>query len=226
VSVAERHGLKLGLYGAGWDRNPRFAAHARGPVRYGAPLEELTRRTKINLALEPFFTPSHQRLLDGLVAGGFFLTRDHPTNRIFPELWQFVLRHVPAGAATLGAARDALGEDLRHAFDGLVARFACLAEYGDPVGLVRDGRAAEVLPDAGEALPDLATVSFRDPASFEARVIEFLGSPQRRREIAARQREHVEGRRSYTAGMRRIVRSIGQLLAADDEAGRGTRRAA
>ena len=43
------------------------------------PLEDLTRRSRINLQIVPFIT-LHQRLLDGLVAGGFFLVRDNPAD--------------------------------------------------------------------------------------------------------------------------------------------------
>ena len=44
--------------------HPDFAPFARGPVKYGPELEALTRRSKINFTLEPFFSVSHQRLVD------------------------------------------------------------------------------------------------------------------------------------------------------------------
>ncbi|NJL31907.1 MAG: hypothetical protein HC898_09890, partial [Phycisphaerales bacterium] len=62
MDIASRHHLKLSLYGSGWSENPEFAAHARGTVAYGADLEELTRRSKINMQVVPFGC-MHQRLL-------------------------------------------------------------------------------------------------------------------------------------------------------------------
>ena len=76
AAAALEAGSTLALYGNGWDRHPDFTAFARGPVAYGADLVTLTRRTKVNLQVVPY-PCLHQRLLDGLVAGGFFLARRH-----------------------------------------------------------------------------------------------------------------------------------------------------
>jgi hypothetical protein len=224
AAIASRRGLKLGIYGTGWDEHPTFAPFARGPVKYGPALEELTRRSRINLAMEPFFAPSHQRLLDGLAAGGFFLVREHPASTLTPELWRFLAEHSPGNASTVTKVRDGLAPDMRAAFDELIARAGCLAEFGDPVEFVLDVAAAGLRDGdgRGEALPDLGTVSFRDAATMEARVLEFLGSAQRRREISQRQWESVARRRTYEAGVSRIVRSIGRLLA-DNSAAAKTR---
>ena len=70
AQVAQELGLTLALYGQGWEKNEEFARYAKGPVAYGRDLEELTRQSKINLQIVPF-SCLHQRLLDGLVAGGF-----------------------------------------------------------------------------------------------------------------------------------------------------------
>ena len=72
TTIAQRRGWRLGLFGRGWEKHPRFAKFARGFVKPGADLEELVRSTRINLHLEPYACFTHPRLLSGLFAGGFF----------------------------------------------------------------------------------------------------------------------------------------------------------
>lgn len=75
ADIAEKRGLSLGLYGNGWESNPRFAQHARGPVEYGEALARLTRASALTLVLEPFRLNTHQRPIDAWMAGGFVLRR-------------------------------------------------------------------------------------------------------------------------------------------------------
>ena len=85
--AADERGLSLAIYGGGWDEHPDFARFARGPVAYGPELEQLTRRSKINLQIVPSFC-LHQRMLDGLVAGGFFFGPPAPQRRTAaPGCW-------------------------------------------------------------------------------------------------------------------------------------------
>jgi len=78
---ARAGGHTLRLYGNGWDRHPTLAEFAAGPAENGRELLCIYRASRINLQLMPagFI---HQRSLDGLAAGGFFLTRQaEPTLR-------------------------------------------------------------------------------------------------------------------------------------------------
>lgn len=212
--VAARHGLTLAIYGPGWDAHPDFAAFARGPVKYGPELEALTRRSKINFALEPFFSVSHQRLVDGLVAGGSFLVRHHPKNALIQEVSNFLATRVPASVTTAAEARRLMSAEDQVAFDALADQFAPLTEFADPVEFVRTSeRACLVRPGDAEPLPGLAAISFSDAAELEARVLRFVNDPGLRADVASRQRETMETRRSYAAGIGRIVKEIGTLLA-------------
>ena len=131
VQIANRRGLRLSIYGPGWERHPEFEPFARGKIQYGPELERLTRRSKINLVLEPFFSVSHQRLLDGLVAGGFFLVREHPGNTLLPELLTFLKSNVPDSVASVDESRAALDGATLAAFEELVQRCECLSGHGD-----------------------------------------------------------------------------------------------
>lgn len=212
--VAARRNLTLAIYGPGWDAHPQFAAFARGPVKYGPPLEELNRRSKINFALEPFFSVSHQRLVDGLVAGGFFLVRRHPKDTLIQQVSNFLAGRLPASVTTADEARKLMSPEDRLAFGALAERFAPLAEFADPVDFVRTSeRACLVRPGEAEPLPDLGAISFSDEAELEARVTRFVNDGGLRAGLAARQRETMEARRSYETGIGRIVGEIGALLA-------------
>ena len=74
---ARASGRSLRIYGNGWDKHPTLAQFAAGPVANGRDLLCLYRASCVNLQLMPagFI---HQRALDGLAAGGFFLTRLAP----------------------------------------------------------------------------------------------------------------------------------------------------
>ena len=74
--------LTLALYGQHWDEHPDFAPYHRGYADYTTQLPRITRDALVNLQVVPYRC-THQRLLDGLAAGGFFLIRQHPT-----DLWQ------------------------------------------------------------------------------------------------------------------------------------------
>lgn len=212
ADAAEALGMSFALHGAGWDRHPDFARFARGPVAYGPDLEELTRKSKINLQIVPSFC-LHQRLLDGLVAGGFFLIRQHPSDTLMPRL----LEMIDPAAQTVGEALDAAGEGrekLETAFRGA----ECLTDLGMPIDLVqwlRGCQRSELMNTSGVALPQLEQVSFHDAASLRTRLSKYRDYAAMRRRIAGEQRESIEHRLSYTAGLRRTLSRIGRLLAED-----------
>ena len=93
ADAAEALGLSLGLYGRGWEDHPRFGKYGRGVVEHGEALSRLTRGAKINFCLEPYACFTHHRLLDGLMAGGFYLVRDHRSGRVMQELSDFLSEH-------------------------------------------------------------------------------------------------------------------------------------
>src|SRR5690606_7677620 len=70
-------GYDLALFGNGWSEHPTLGRHARGSVENGPALAKLIRQSRINLQLTAS-RACHQRLYDGLQAGGFFLLpRNH-----------------------------------------------------------------------------------------------------------------------------------------------------
>jgi hypothetical protein len=236
ASAAKDLGLSLGLYGNGWDAHPEFAAHARGPVAYGEPLRNLTRRAAINLQIVPYLC-LHQRLLDGLAAGGFFLVRQNP-NDVHPQaLLNFLEQHAGPAARTTAAAIASIAPELQIELERLVALAApgiVSTDAEDPVALVRDWadagnlQIADGLSGTGaEVLPRLGDVSFDGEARLRELFERFARDPHARREVAAEQRATVLGRMSYAAGMDRVRRRIAELLRETArEAAEGAKRCA
>jgi hypothetical protein len=73
-------GLPLRVYGSGWEHHPVLSKFAVGVVKHGPDLAEVYRRARINL--QAVITCNvHQRVFEGIWAGGFFLLRDHPGDR-------------------------------------------------------------------------------------------------------------------------------------------------
>jgi hypothetical protein len=216
AQIADRYGLTLSLYGNGWAEHPQYSQYARGYAGYGRELEELTRRAKINLVLEPYVCISHQRLLDALVAGGFLLIRSHPQHALLERMIA-ILAELPAGTTlTATDALVSLPAPLRRELQALLeetTRADATPGRVDPITILRELQAAGFLPTQGALLPRLDEVSFDSPAQLERRVLGFLRSAEDRRAIAEAQREVIERTYSYAAGVRRIIDFVRMRLA-------------
>jgi hypothetical protein len=192
ASAARDLGLSLGLYGNGWDAHPDFAPHARGLVAYGEPLRELTRRAGINLQIVPYLC-LHQRLLDGLAAGGFFLVRQNP-NDVHPQaLLNFLDRHADGTARTTAAARAGIAPELLSEFERLLVLAApgiVSTDAEDPVTLVRDWADAGNLQTMTTATPVHTDITVegatRHPRGHCSTLLENIGIAAGRKDTAER----------------------------------------
>ncbi len=214
VELARERGWSLGIYGRGWEDHPEFRPFARGVVEHGPALAALTRRTRINLNLEPYPCFTHHRLLDGLTAGGFFLVRRHPANALLQKLCNFLEDHLPPEVDSTSSARQATPSEHRAELETLLAGASCisLSKRDDPVKQVRCWQRAGVLVRQEESLPGLEAVSFDDRASLAGLVERYLDDPDARQEIAARQRASIEGRLTFPVAIARVVKAIGERL--------------
>ncbi|HMO25010.1 MAG TPA: hypothetical protein PKB10_01955, partial [Tepidisphaeraceae bacterium] len=219
AEIAERRGLRLSLYGSGWESHPTLARYARGPVQYGSALEELTRRSRLNLQIVPFYC-MHQRLLDGLVAGGFFLVRDHPSARAMHALADFIHDHLPAEIDRVDTARTHCPPADRARLESLLSACRIISDWGDPVAVVRGAIDMGTIVPHQPPMPHLDDVLFDSPASLEERIVRFLDDRPARDTIASKQRAVVEQRLSYRAGLSRVLSRVSDLLA-DEPAERG-----
>ena len=214
ADAAAESGLRLGLYGKGWENHPEFGPFARGPVAYGEPLRQLTRRSRINLQIVPYLC-LHQRLLDGLMAGGFFLIRTHPSDVAPAALLRFLESHAGPAARTTEAAVAAVPPARQAELNRLIEKSRpCLCTTGneDVVAMVRAWEEAGQLTVDDGPLPMLAEVGFHDRATLSERFRRFSRPDSPRQTIAAAQRRSVGDRLSYDAGIRRVVARMADLL--------------
>jgi hypothetical protein len=218
ASAVEQLGLSLCLYGNGWDKHPRFARYARGPIENGPLLHELTRRSAINLQIVPYLC-LHQRLLDGLSAGGFFLVREHLADVSPQAMSDLLATFCPLDVRTLLEARASVPQSARGRFDALVddcRRCLCPTGTEDPIEVVRSWEHAELLVPRHGVLPHLHDVTFTDEATLLQRMDGFLNDADQRAAIAAAQRASVSARLTYAAGMRRMLDTIHRRLSANE----------
>lgn len=208
---ARRSGRSLRIYGTGWDRHPTLADFAAGPAENGRDLLCIYRASRINLQLMPagFI---HQRALDGLASGGFFLSRATPS-----DLRGRLLRKLDARIDALGLSTTRTLMDS----DDTELRSLLSAYYGDWLSLVdKDSEeflhairvpAEETYPD--EVFPRFDEILFDSPESFAARADRFLASDSVRGEITDEMRRVVVERFSYAPIMDRFLRAMAGYLA-------------
>ena len=209
---ARKHGRTFRIYGNGWDRHPTLSALAAGPVQNGRDLVCVYRASRINLQLMPagFL---HQRALDGLAAGGFFLARETVGDFAAP-----ILRGVLERCRTLGIATTA---DLLCSSD---------AELLRSLEMIRERRLHRVDASAdrlleeiavnlevsypGEVFPAFREIVFQTAQSFDVAATRFVDDAGARVRIAEAMREVVLARFSYGSVIDGFLRGMGTYLAA------------
>lgn len=215
-----RRGLSLAIYGNGWKDNPRFAPYARGPIAYGGQLEEVTRRSRINLQIVPF-SCLHQRLLDGWAAGGFFLVRAHDVEMLWFEWADILDRLVPPEIRSVSKARAALDEKHRIRFNALLDRIAKEVGAGkmaeDLVCSFRELREEQGATTLVKP-PRLDEILFSSPPDVGRLLDRFIDNEPLRREIMTEQRRFIQQSFTYEAGMRRVLAQAARLIADEDPA--------
>ena len=214
AQAADDLGLSLCLYGKGWEQNLEFKRFARGPVAYGKALDELTARSAINLQVVPYLS-LHQRLLDGISAGGFFLIRQHESDVVPQQMLDLLEQYADASVRTLPAARGAIPSRASNEFEQLVhgcTRTLCSQGSEDPIEMVRHWQEARVLVPGEEILPHFDQVSFIDAASLRQRIHQFIWNFELRQSMIEEQQRSIASRLTYRAGLSRVVSRVAELL--------------
>jgi hypothetical protein len=212
IRAAASRGLTLGIHGRGWQENPEFAPHARGFIEYGRPLDELTLAARFNLQLEPFSPTMHQRLLDGLMAGGFFLSRLLDPHAALRQDWIALMDATDPPLRSMRQARERLAGEPLATIEALHARMQ--AAY-KPVDWVHQYR---LQPGSEHGFmfrlpPRYLDIAFIDEPGLAALIDRYMDDEPLRCEIAAEQRAFVKRHFTYDAGMKRLATRIGELIA-------------
>jgi hypothetical protein len=207
---ARRTNATFRIYGNGWERHPTLSEFAAGAVENGRELLCVYRASRINLQLMPagFI---HQRALDGLAAGGFFLTRLVPQ-----DLRGRALRQLMGRIEELGITRTR--DLLRHGDPRLQQ---ALREYcgewlgrADPESneLIDEIRLAAELLHPDEVFPEFDQIAFDSPETLAAAAERFLHDEQARRRVAQGMREVVLERFSYAPTINAFLRAMADYL--------------
>ena len=208
---AERSGRRLHLYGNGWDEHPRFARYARGFVTHGSELGRAFRAAKVNLHAG-CNRALHQRVLDGLASGGFFLIRRHADD-IQHRLWRAMYDMALSGDIKPGdtLAWDDYPESLR---DELIAirKMRGVDPYVsveiteasiDQIRRIHES--SDVLTPAA-IWPDIDQVTFGAREEMFERLEAFVGDDELRRATAKSMRESMLGVFSYRSLAGKLLR--------------------
>lgn len=207
---ARRRGASFRLYGNGWDRHPTLSEFAAGPAQNGRELLCVFRASRINLQLMPagFI---HQRALDGLMSGGFFLTRQTPQDRLGGALSTLADRIAALGIQTTRELIDCHDDTLQNALQQYIGRWLHRFDPDKP-DLFRLIVTAAEMPQALEVFPDLPQITFDTPEEFERAADRFLQSPQERHAIAQRMKAAVAERFTYGTTMRNMLAAMSDYL--------------
>lgn len=215
---ADATGRRFHLYGNGWDHHPEYGRFARGFVAHGRALGRAFRAARICLHAGRN-DPLHQRVLDGLCAGGFFLMQYKPTHAEH-DLWRAVHEYVRDRHAALplqlrpeqlpppwsARARQFLtsygrsAETPLHITPELAQRLALQFERG-------------YLPSASAVWPRYGDVAYHGGQHLCQRLEHFLHNEAERRAIAAEMRAAVLERFTYDALVRQLLAFVASGLA-------------
>jgi hypothetical protein len=217
-------GADLRLYGRGWEAHPKLGRYARGEADNRHDLPRIYRASKVNLQVIPHGAV-HQRMLDGLSAGGFFLCRRTPGDMAgepYLKLWQWCRRLGISDERRLreAAAMDPSAQQWIAQIDALLgydtaqvqpSLYECLEATADNDFMIL---AAAVWP---ELYPQ---VSFATAAELQTKLALYLADASERARVAAEMRRVVIERCSYLSISRRLVAFVGRHLSAGAAAGR------
>ena len=216
ASWARQTGRSFRIYGNGWKDHPTLEPFAAGPAQNGRELLCIYRASKINLQLMPagFI---HQRALDGLAGGGFFLCRKTPYDVRGRALRRLDARIRSLGiesTAQLAASRD---EELGRLLAEYLGRWHGHIDTSNNTVLNDIRIAAEMLhPD--EIFSDFEDILFDSPGEFATAAERFLSDDARRTAVAQRMRTVVLDRLTYRPTMDRFLESMARYLSGAEQA--------
>ncbi len=208
--------VNLHLWGKGWEAHPTFARFARGVADNQRELPRIYQASKINIQVTPHGSV-HQRLLDGLAAGGFFLLRWHPGDAV-GEMYRQLMAWCQANGIAADADLHALADqrlqkliDRINCFEGSTAETRVLSVFD-----VMNGHAdADFMTAADSIWPEYDAVAFDTAFELEAKARRFLADESARSQISASMRTAVIEQCSYTNINRRLLAMIKSNLAAE-----------
>jgi hypothetical protein len=210
--VAEM-GVDLHLYGKGWEAHPEFSRYAKGVADNLEQLPAIYRASSINLQVTPYGAV-HQRLLDGLAAGGFFLLRSVTPDELellHRDIWNWCLERKIRSGRDMAAQSDGALLKITRRF----AEIGSVDPMSDPdyfysaaeeCALAGFTRTPNTLWENGDR------VTFSKKDQLQSQVRYFLANPDERRQIAQSMRQRVLETHTYQNIARRMLKFMANDL--------------
>ena len=219
--VAEM-GVNLRLYGRGWESHPTFSRFACGVADNESQLADIYRASAINLQITPFGA-AHQRLFDGLAAGGFFLMRRTHGDRydqIQRDVWQRCSELRITNDQQLLACDDEQLLNWIRELDEVDGK-PILGRGYDYVSELAVTAREGFIRSAGTIWPEFEAASFDDKNELQQKIRSFLAAPDERQQLVDEMSRRVMDELTYKAISQRLLNFI-----ADDLSPMGIRIAA
>jgi hypothetical protein len=206
-------GVDLRIYGRGWESHPTLSRFARGVADNETELSAIYRASRINIQVTPHGAV-HQRLLDGLAAGGFFLTRWHPgdfVGPIYQEMWTWCDGHgITSNEELYARAEDRIRQMIDRIY--LLETSPAPRREMTVFDVMNGHRDGDFMTSAASIWPEYRQVAFNDRSELEAKVRHFLAHPDERERIAASMRRAMIDRSSYVSITGRLLQFMADGL--------------
>jgi hypothetical protein len=218
ADYCDQTGRVLHLYGNGWQDHPRFAKYARGVAKNGPELRAIYQASAINLQINTYGAV-HQRLLDGLAAGGFFMIRRCPTDGVREPLTEFLAAVAECGIETDRTYRREDVPRFAAALDGLADQYheprqgANLTLPYWRLEFYRNFAAKDYMRVAGAVFADYEQVAFGSREEFVRKASQYLEAAPQRKAIMDTMRAEVVRRFTYNALVGELLAFMGERLA-------------
>ncbi len=208
--------VNLHLYGRGWEQHPRFAEYAKGIACNQTQLCTIYQASKINMQITPFGA-LHQRLFEGLAAGGFFLLRYCPGDaieRVYSSLYEWCRQNGVETDTELRTRATPVVKQLLERAGELIGLdpFATGTSVVDVLKLSADG---EYIRSAAAVFEQYDTVAYRSAEELQQRVTHFLTSQEERQAVAEAMRRIVLARFTYRSTTDRLLHFVADDLSRD-----------
>jgi len=191
-------GVDLRIYGTGWEQHPQLARHARGVADNQTQLRTIYQASKINLQVTASGAV-HQRLLDGLAAGGFFLIRysiGDAIGRSYQQLWEWCQRKGVNSEADFHAKADNQARQIMKDVNQIMGYDIGSTDLKifDILQMHADN---EFMTCANSIWPEYDDISFANREQLQSRLATYLGNEDARWRVAESMRRRVIEKASY-----------------------------
>ncbi len=226
--AAARH-RTFKIFGRGWENHPTLRPFACGEVESGFPLRCLYQASSISLQINGYGS-MHQRLLDGLAAGAFMLSRYNPSDFIrqpFLVIQQAIRAHKlrdVTGLVALSRGHRDLADALSHVSSLCTVPIAPMSDSNrqrycqtlkaaggieavtTDQGLFAALESMSLIPHRTAAdLPGFDGATFRTRAELHSQLDRFIDAAQARADHARPMRDAVLTHDTYASLVDRIL---------------------